>query len=179
MFWLARPPYLRRALAALVVGAALWFELAPEAAVLHPFALRALPAGQPLTPTDFEWRPVPQGLLPSVEPSGNLAASMNPGEPLLPSLVGDTPHIPAGWWALEVPVPAGTVAGAEVRLAADSGSGTRLIPGLVVRVEEDDTFEGTTALVAVPESEAAAAVVATGQGTLAVLVGPGPEAASG
>ncbi|MDP3984376.1 MAG: hypothetical protein Q8Q52_05125 [Acidimicrobiia bacterium] len=171
MFWLARPPYLRRAVGSLVTLLALWFELAPDSVVRHPYARVDLPAGRVLDASDFEMRAIPAGVLPAVGLQGILTAPIEAGDPLTPALVGGAPLIPPGWWALEVPVPGGTTAGIEVRLVVDASGMPRVVPGIVVRLLGEDTFEGHSALVAVPEAEAAAAAAAVSQGTLTVLVG--------
>lgn len=173
MFWLARPPYLRRVGAGLAVVVALWFELVPEATVLHPFAKTDLTAGATVTPGDFEMRVVPPGILPGVEPDGVLATPLARGEPLTPGMIAQTPAVPAGWWALDVPIPAGVGAGTEVRLVVDQEQIPRVVIGLVVRVQAVDDFDGNVALVAVPEADAAAAASAVAQGSVAVLVGSG------
>ncbi len=171
MFWLARPPYFRRLLAVMVLAGAVWFELAPSSLVLHPYARRPLTAGSRLVETDFDMRPVAAGVLPPVKIAGVLSAGIAAGEPLTPGLIGTTPLVPTGWWALEVPVPVGTMVGGEVRLVVDSGSGARMVPGMVVAVTEAGDFDGPEALVAVPETQAAATATALSQGTLQVLLG--------
>ena len=173
MYWLARPPYLRRAGAVMIVVVAVWFEVAPDATVLHPFAKSDLAAGTAVTPTHFEQRPVPPGVLPEVSPEGVLTVAVASGEPLVPAMVRRIPVVPEGWWALDVPVPAGVGAGTEVRLLVDQAESARVVVGLIVRIQESDSFEGNLALVAVPEADAAAAASAVAQGTAAVLVGSG------
>jgi hypothetical protein len=173
MYWLARPPYLRRAGAVLIVVIAVWFEVAPEQTVLHPFARFDMAAGTSVTASDFEQRPVPTGVLPEVNPDGVLTINITNGDPLVPAMVSQSPVVPEGWWALDVPVPAGVGAGTEVRLLVDQEVSARVVVGLIVRIQESDTFEGNVALVAVPEADAAAAAAAVAQGTAAVLVGSG------
>lgn len=173
MFWLARPPYLRRAGAFLAVVVAIWFELAPDPTVEHPYARVDLPAGAEVTPLDFERREVPRNVLPTVEPEGLLVIALAKGQPLMPGMISATPAVPLGWWALDVPIPAGVGAGTEVRLLVDQELSPRVVVGVVVRVQEADSFEGNVALVAVPEADAAAAASAVAQGSVAVLVGSG------
>jgi hypothetical protein len=172
MYWMARPPYLRRAGAVLVVVIAIWFEIAPDPSVLHPFAHSDMAAGTEVTPSDFDQRPIPPGVLPEVHPDGVLTINIASGDPLVPAMVSQAPVVPAGWWALDVPVPAGVGAGTEVRLLVQEEA-TRVVVGLIVRIQESDSFEGNVALVAVPEADAAAAAAAVAQGRAAVLVGSG------
>jgi len=173
MYWLARPPYLRRVGAVLIVVVAVWFEMAPEPTVPHPFAKVDLPTGMPVTPADFELRPIPPGILPPVDPEGVLAIAISSGDPLVPGMISNSGLVPDGWWALDVPIPAGVSAGTEVRLVVDQEEVPRVVVGLIVRVQESDSFEGSVGLVAVPEGDAAAAATAVARGTAAVLVGAG------
>jgi hypothetical protein len=173
MYWLARPPYLRRAGAVLIVVIAVWFEIAPDPSVLHPFAESDMAAGTAVTPSDFEQRPVPPGVLPAVNPHGVLTVNIASGDPLVPAMVSRSPVVPEGWWALDVPVPEGVGAGTEVRLLVDLQQSARVVVGLIVRIQESESFEGNIALVAIPEADAAAAASAVAQGTAAVLVGSG------
>jgi hypothetical protein len=170
VFWLARPPYLRWAGAILLVVTSLYFELRPEPGVLHPFAARDLAGGTVLVPELVVWRRVPVGLLPATEPEGVLRLDIESGEPLLPSSIGDTPRAPDGWWALELPVPAGTVSGAEVRLVVNVRQDPRVIPGLVIKTLGASGLDGTLGLVAVPEAEVGAAAAAAADHSLEVLV---------
>jgi hypothetical protein len=157
----------------LIVVIAVWFEMAPDPTVLHPFAQSDMAAGTAVTPSDFEQRPIPLGVLPEVNPEGVLTVAIASGDPLMPAMVSSTPGVPEGWWALDVPVPAGVGAGTEVRLLVDQEESARVVVGLVVRIQESNSFEGNVALVAVPEADAAAAAAAVAQGTAAVLVGSG------
>jgi hypothetical protein len=173
MYWLARPPYVRRAGAVLIVLFAIWFEMAPDPTVLHPFAKADMAAGTAVMPSDFVQKPVPPGFLPEVNPQGVLTLSIAAGDPVMPGMVNQDPVVPSGWWALDVPVPAGVAAGTEVRLLVDQEDSGRVVVGLIVRIQEPDSFEGNIALVAVPEADAAAAAAAVAQGTAAILVGSG------
>ena len=108
-----------------------------------------------------------------MKPEGVLATALARGEPLTPGMIGQMPTLPAGWWAFDVPIPAGVGAGTEVRLVVDQEQIPRVVIGLVVKVQEVDDFDGNVALVAVPEADAAAAASAVAQGSVAVLVGSG------
>jgi hypothetical protein len=179
VFWLARPPYWRRAGSAALVLAALWFELAPEPTVLHPFARVAMSPGEAVTPAKVEMRAIPPGLLTPVEVGGSLIGPLAAGEPLTPSVLGSPPAIPEGWWALEVTLPAGVPAGSEVRLVLDSDGVTRVVNGVVVRSGSPEDFNQPTALIAIPEPEVGPAAAAVMRGSLAVLVGSVSEAVPG
>lgn len=171
VFWLARPSYFRWAAAVLLIAFSFYFEVRPDPGILHPFAATNLAVGTALDDAMVDWRKVPQGLLPEVDPHGVLRIDVSAGEPLTPSMVGGTPVAPEGWWAIEIPIPAGTTIGAEVRLVVDTRATPRVIPGVVVRVVESDSFEGTMGLVAVPELEVGAAAAAAADSSLEVLVG--------
>ncbi|HSL24782.1 MAG TPA: hypothetical protein VLA54_00770 [Acidimicrobiia bacterium] len=171
MFWLARPNHLRTLAAVGLVLASLYFELRPAGTVPHPYAATALAAGSEMSGAALEWRPIPRGLLSPVPASGILLVDVAAGEPLTTSLVGEAPPIPQGWWSLALPVPEGSVPGREVRLVVGARDSPRVVPGLLVRVFEQTTIEGTTALVAIPEAEAGPVAAAVADGTLTVLLG--------
>lgn len=168
---MSKPNYLRKVAALLVLAAAFWQELAPTPQVGHPFSRTALDAGQVIDASHFETRAIASGILPTVKPDGVLLAPMQAGDPLVPSLLGAAPAVPEGWWGIDVPVPSGVGAGTEVRLVAESSDGPTVVPGVVIRVLEDDSFEGSTALIAVPEESAVIAAQAMHQSRLTVLVG--------
>lgn len=140
VFWLARPSYFRWAGAILLVVVSFYLEIRPEPGVLHPFAGRDLSAGAELDPDSISWRRVPQGLLPEVDPQGVLKIDVAAGEALTPSMIGGQPMAPDGWWALEMPVPAGTLNGTEVRLVVDIRTSPRVIPGVLMRIIDSDGF---------------------------------------
>ncbi len=171
MVWLARPPYLRYAAAVLIVLTALWLDLRPEPVVDHPFAADTIAAGSEITELSVEWREVPQGLFPPVAPTG-VAATEIPGDtPLLPALMTTAPAIPAGWFALEIPVPDLASAGQPVRLVVDAATWT---DGVVIAVGSSSPeflTRGRTALVAIPGEAAGTVAEAAGRGLVTVLLG--------
>lgn len=172
MFWLSRPPYLRRALAVLILVAALAWELRPTPTELRPFIANEVEAGDAVTGDVLDWREVPVGLLPDlVDPTGTFVAEFAAGTPLVEGMFNSEPELPTGWWAIEVPVPAGTSAGTEVRLVVDVRLDPRVVPGLVIRLTGEDTIDGLRALVAVPEADVGAAAAALADGSLRTLVG--------
>ena len=172
MYWLARPSYWRWAAAILLVGASLYFELRPTPSVEHPFAGADLTAGSDLAAAVIDWRTVPLGVLPETILEGFLLVDVDSGQPLVPALIGAAPPIPTGWWGVSVPVPEGSLPGSEVRLVVDVRGTPRVVPGLLIRTFAEATIEGSTALVAIPESEAGAVAAALADNALSVLVGP-------
>jgi hypothetical protein len=171
VYWLARPPILRYVAAVAVLLVAVVWDLWPEAVVRHPFAATRVPAGAPFEGA-IEWRTVPDGLLPEVEPVGVAMVDLAAGEPVLPSHVGRAP-VPDGWWVVSLEVPSGVRVGAEVRVAVTSpgSSEAALIRGIVVAGTPDGV--GATGGVAVPEAEAALVAAAASGGRVAVLAGSG------
>lgn len=172
MYWLARPSYWRWAAAILLVGASLYFELRPTPSVDHPFAGADLSAGSDVTTAAIDWRPVPIGSLPATALDGFLLVDVEMGQPLVAAMLGSAPPMPTGWWGVSVPVPEGSLPGAEVRLVVDIRGTPRVVPGLLIRTFTEATIEGSTALVAIPESEAGAVAAALADSALSVLIGP-------
>ena len=172
VYWLARPSYWRWAAAILLVGSSLYLELRPTPTVNHPFAGADLMAGADINEAEITWLPIPVGVLPETVLEGFLLVDVASGQPLLPSLFDAGPSIPTGWWAISVPVPEESIPGSEVRLVVDVRGTPRVVPGLLIRSFEEATIEGTTALVAIPESEAGSVSAALADGVLSVLVGP-------
>jgi hypothetical protein len=172
VFWLARPPYFRRALAVLILVIAVAWEFRPTPTDLRPYLARDVTAGEEIRQEDIEWRRVPSGFLPEhASPSGLFLVDLERGTPLLRSVLGHADPLPEGWWSLEVPVPEGTSAGIEVRLVVDVRTAPRVIPGVVVRLLGANSLEGNTALVAIPETEVGAAAAALADGSLRTLLG--------
>ncbi|MGH8923696.1 MAG: SAF domain-containing protein [Acidimicrobiia bacterium] len=172
MFWLAKPPYVRRALAVVILLVAVGWEFRPTPTELRPYLARDVAAGDEVGDEDIEWRRVPIGFLPEhASPSGLFLVDLERGAPLIRSVVGEASPLPEGWWSLEVPVPDGTSAGVEVRLVVDVRVAPRVIPGMVVRLLGSDSIDGVTALVAIPEAEVGAAAAALADGSLRTLVG--------
>ncbi|HKY46509.1 MAG TPA: hypothetical protein VJQ79_00880 [Acidimicrobiia bacterium] len=172
MYWLSRPSYWRWAAAILVVGASLYFELRPTPSVDHPFAGADLSAGSDVRSAAIDWRPVPIGVLPETALDGFLLVDVEMGQPLVAAMFDSAPAMPTGWWGVSVPVPEGSLPGAEVRLVVDIRGTPRVVPGLLIRTFAEATIEGSTALVAIPEGEAGAVAAALADSTLSVLIGP-------
>ncbi|HJR88019.1 MAG TPA: SAF domain-containing protein [Acidimicrobiia bacterium] len=172
MYWLARPPYLRRTLAVLILVTAVGWELRSTPTELRAYLARDVTAGEEVSDDALQWRRVPIGILPEhVSPSGIFLVDVNRGMPLIPSVLGEASPLPEGWWSLEVPIPEGTVAGVDVRLVVDVRSAPKIIPGIVVRLLEANSIDGARALVAIPEAEVGAAAAALADGSLRTLVG--------
>lgn len=166
MFWLARPPYLRWALAALVVLAGLIVELRPATTVPHPFTTTAVQMGDTIDETSVVWRDVPIGLLPPVSLPAVAPRALDAGEPVPAGTAVSGSGVPPGWWALELPVPAGAAPGMDVRVVTDGV----VTDGAVVRLATGD-FGGTTALVAIPEAASTDVASAARDGSVTVLLG--------
>ena len=172
MFWLARPPYLRRALAVLILLMAVGWELRATPTELRAYLARDVAAGEEVSDEVLEWRRVPIGILPEhPSPTGLFLVDVTRGMPLVPSVLGEASPLPEGWWSLEVPIPDGTAAGVDVRLVVDVRSAPKIIPGIVVRLLEANAIDGARALVAIPEAEVGAAAAALADGSLRTLVG--------
>jgi len=171
VYWLARPSYWRWAAAILLVGSSLYFELRPVPTVEHPFARTDLTAGSNITEAEVDWRSVPVGVLPETIVEGFLLVDVAAGHPITPAMLDAAPPIPSGWWGLSVPVPEGSLPGSQVRMVVDVRGLPRIVPGLLIRTFEEAGIEGTSALVAIPESEAGAVATALADGALSVLVG--------
>ncbi len=168
MFWLARPPYLRWAAACVLVVTAFVLDLAPPATVAHPFAVADLPAGAEVTEGDVIFRQVPAGLLDPVTLPFVTGRPVAEGEPVLASDRAAGPPVPEGWWSIELPVPAGTRAGTEVRLVTGGGEP---VPGIVVAAPVADGFSEPMALVAVPGDAADSVAAAAADRRVTVLLG--------
>lgn len=171
MFWLTRPPYLRWAAAALLLVAALAWDLRGRSGSPYPFAAEAIAAGAAIGEEDVEWRTTPRGLLTMPDLTAPVAARpIAAGEPILPSAVDADQGIPQGWWAVPVALPMAAAVGAQVRLITDSGVQSE---GIVVAVGSSDLLSIAEAgLVAVPPDHAASVAMAAMDGTLIVLVAP-------
>lgn len=172
MFWLTRPPYLRWVAAAVLVVAALAWDLRGRSGVPYPFAAESISPGVSITEDDVEWRTVPRGMLAMPDLSAPVAArAIAAGEPILPSAIDPEGGIPEGWWAVPVALPSAARVGAELRLiTTDTGVESE---GIVVAVGSTDLLSIADAgLVAVPAENAAIVATAAMDGTLIVLVAP-------
>ena len=172
MFWLTRPPYIRWAVAAAIVVAALLWDLRGSAQILYPFAATAIAAGTPITDTQVVWRSVPEGAMEMPDLSDPVASrDVAAGEPIVPSAVSGESMVPDGWWSVPVPLPGSALPGTRVRLV---GIETEFeTDGIVVSVAGEDLLSfSESGLVAVPPAYAAVVAIASKDGTLIVLVEP-------
>jgi Flp pilus assembly protein CpaB len=172
VFWLTRPPYLLWAAAALLLIAALAWDVRGRSGVPYPFAAQPIAAGTAIEEADVEWRTMPAGVLAMPDLSAPIAARAIPaGEPILPSAVDAEAGVPSGWWAVPVALPAAAGVGSRVRLIATD---TRVeSEGIVVATGSSDLLSiSDAALVAVPPERATAIATAAAAGTLIVLVAP-------
>lgn len=173
MYWLQRPPYLRWAVGALVVLAALAWDLRPSPTTSIPFAARALPAGDPIGADAVVWRRVPSGLLTAPDLEGAVAAVPVPeGDPITAAVVAGRVEVPEGWFALPVDIGGHAAAGDRVVLViADPPTS---VPGVVVSTQTGDRFslDFTPAVVAVPAEHTAAVAAAALDGRVVAAVAP-------
>ncbi len=169
MLWLRRPPYLRWLVATLVLAAGLWAELAPDGTVDHPVLLGDVRAGELVTADMVEMRPVPVGLLRPVSLPAAASGDLRRGDPLVAGPARRA--VPDGWWALELPVPPSAAAGLEVRVAVVPDGVPAVHPGVVANAPRPDGFDGSVALVAVPEAAVPEVTSALARGHVTVLVG--------
>ena len=172
MFWLTRPPYVRWAVAAAIVVAALLWDVRGSAQILYPFAATAIAAGTPITDSLVVWHSVPKGAMKVPDLSDPIASrDIESGEPIVPSAVSGESMIPDGWWSVPVPLPGSAFPGTRVRLV---GVETEFeTDGIVVSVAGDDLLSfSDSGLVAVPPGFAAVVAVASRDGTLIVLLDP-------
>ena len=119
MLWFAPRPYFKWAGAVVLVGFSWWIQLTPTPMTMHPFARTDIGPGVEISDDLFEWREIPEGVLPPTSPQGTLAVGLAAGDPLLPSFLSrDEPTVPDGWWVLELEAPPGLLPGRYVLLVA-------------------------------------------------------------
>lgn len=173
MYWLPRPPYLRWAGAALLLLAALAWDLRGPAVEMRPFASRSLAAGEALDAAAVEWREVPAGLLPAPNLSGATAAvDLAAGDPLLDAVLGRGIAVPAGWWKVPVAVGTYAAAGDSVMLVLTDPPAT--VQGLVISPQQGDAYslDYRPAVVAVPGESAALVAAAAAAGSVVAALAP-------
>ena len=154
------------AAAALVFGAAL-AEFWPTDEVAYPFTSSPVEAGQV---PQVEWRMLPAGAYPRVPLDGLVAShAIAAGEPLAASDLRVAIAVPEGWWALALEVPFPLVPGVATRLVL---GGDAVVSGIVVASDNENSFGGPSALIAVPGEEASAVAAAATARQITVLVAP-------
>ncbi len=172
MYWLARPPYLRISVAALIVIISIAHDLRPARTVDHPFATTDIRAGTEVTDAVVEMRSIPPGLLEAVDLPAPAVRSIAPGMPITASDVGAGIAPPVGWVTIAVEVPLEIAPGIEVLLVLgglDMVPST--VPGVVTGTAGGNGFEAPLAAVAIPPDRAVDVAIARRTGQLEVLLG--------
>lgn len=171
MLVLSRPPYLRWLAAATLIGGAIVWEVSEGATQPAPFAAHAISRGELIEDGSIEWRQIPSGLFPSIDPTGAAAVSgIAEGDPITRSAVTDGVIVPSDWWTVPASIPPGAVRGSMVRVVLADGFG---VTGVVVEPSSDDAFGISSAgLLAVPGESADLVALAASVGELVVLFEP-------
>ncbi|HSM01349.1 MAG TPA: SAF domain-containing protein [Acidimicrobiia bacterium] len=173
MYWLQRPPYLRRAAAALlIVGAVVW-DLRGASTEAHPFASQAIAAGSAITSGNVVWRSLPAGSFAIPDLVDRVAAVDLPaGEPITVSVLAAPATVPEGWWAVPIDIGPHAVPGDEVMLVITDPPVT--VGGVVVGAQRGDPYslDYRPALVAVPAEMAAVVAAASRAGLLVTATRP-------
>jgi hypothetical protein len=173
MYWLQRPPYLRRAAAALLVVAAIAWDLRGSSTEVHPFAARPIAAGALISDADIRWRRLPTGAF-EIPELGDRAAAVDlaPGEPIIGAVLTAPATIPDGWWAVPVEVGPHAIPGDPVMLVITDPPLT--IGGIVVSTQRGDPYslDYRPALVAVPGDVAPLVAAADRAGLLVAATRP-------
>lgn len=169
--WLGRPPYLKWAAAATLVILAFVWDMSERSTEAFPFAATDIVRGQVLTDDNVQWRQVPSGAL-SLPDLTNASAAVLivAGDPIVTSLVAAQSTMPAGSWAVPLPLPLGTAQGMRVKLVFADGTSTT---GIIIQPAEQDSLGLTSdGLVAVDGSVADSVALAASNGDLVVLFQP-------
>lgn len=170
MLWLARPPYLRWAAAALVVAVAAWSEFSPPPTTTLAFMATDVPAGTRLDPSHVTRRQVPLTGVVTVEPEGVAAIDLRAGDPLLASMVAEV-EVPEDWNLISAPVPAHAVPGVEATgVILEEEQPPVEFPAVVVSPGTADAFGDSSGTVAVSPEWTAAAAAAAAAGRLVIGV---------
>lgn len=173
MYWLQRPPYLRRAAAAVLVLTAVAWDLRGSSTTAHPFAARPISAGASIQDSDIKWRLLPTGAF-EIPELGDRAAAVDlaPGEPIIGAVLANPATIPDGWWAVPVEVGSHAIPGDPVMLVITDPPLT--IGGIVVSTQRGDPYslDYRPALVAVPGDVAPLIAAADRAGALVTATRP-------
>lgn len=173
MFWLQPPPYARRIGAAVLVVAAIAWDLRGAGTTPYPVASRSVAAGSAISADDIRWVPVPTDSLDPPHLEGAIAAiDISPGDPIGSSLIAPTPVLPSDWWAVPIEVGVGATPGDAVLLVITEPPMT--IPGLVLQAQNADrlALDYRPALVGVPGEAAALVAAAERSGLLVTALRP-------
>lgn len=173
MLWLARPPYLRWAAAALLVALAAWSELSPPPTTTLTFLATDVAAGTEIEESHILRRRVPTSDIATVEPNGVAALDLKAGDPLLATMITDV-AVPPGWNVIQAPVPDGAGPGAVATgVILTDGSAPIEFPALVVSSSGSDPFGAATGRLAVSPEWTAAAAAAAAEARLVIGVRTG------
>ncbi len=172
MMWLSSPPWGRWILVVVVALGVIYLEVRPEPTVQHPFATRAILAGETITTDNTELRSVPIGLFETIPGSSTAARLIPSGSPVLTHDVGDkSDPIPSGWWVVSLDVPRSAREGDRVRVVVvDSGL---VVEGYVAAAPDPDPFSHLGGGIAIPGEHAATIAGAAVDGRVVVLISTG------
>ena len=172
MIWLQRPPWAKWIAVSIVTVVAFWLEVRPDPMTEHPFAVRAIAAGEAIDDGNTEMRAVPAGLFTAPEDDTRALVDIPAGAPVLAEQTGPSRLImPRGWWIVALDVPPEARVGDPVRLILfDEG---RSVDGVISAVGSSDGFTASTGGVAVAPEVASEVAVAASNGRVAVLVSTG------
>jgi hypothetical protein len=173
MFLFARPPVMRWVAAVALVVTAMWLDLRPPPVTDHPFLLVDVGIDQTIEESMVEMRPVLVDTFDPVQLPITALRPMVTGEPVLAGEAPDpSPTVPDGWLVVELSVPSGTGAGADVVVViSDTNADPVLVSGVVVEAGIVDDFGEAVAACAFPPREAALVAVAISEQRASVLVG--------
>ena len=169
MLWLTPFPWARWAATVLVVVGSLWLELRPSGTEPIPFAVAPITPGQLIDGSVVNYVEVPIGILEPADTGTVAMRTIEPGDPVLASSVGDeNDPTPDDWWVVTVTLPTGSDPGDPVRLVLlDQGTE---VEGVVTSTGDDDPFGSPEGAVAVPPEQSADVAAAAAAGRLVVLV---------
>lgn len=173
MYWLQRPPLLRRAAAAILIVAAFAWDLRGSPTEPHPYAARAIAVGSEITAGDVVWRRLPAASFVIPDLVGRIAAVDLPaGEPITASGLAPPTQVPNGWWAVPIEIGPHAVPGDEVMLVITDPPVT--VGGVVVGAQRGDPYslDYRPALVAVPAEMAPVVAAAARAGMLVTATRP-------
>ncbi len=173
MYWLQRPPYLRRAAAAALVLAAFVWDVRTAATAPYHVAATAIAAGTAIDDTAVSWVDLPAGVLVVPDLRGAVAASdIRAGEPLTPALLVGDVSAPDGWWM--VPIAVGTLAapGDEALLVVADPPISVIGRVLERQVGDPYDLDHRPASIAVPGDMAPLIAAAEHQGLLITAIRP-------
>jgi hypothetical protein len=171
VIWLQTPPWGRWAIALLIAAVSLWIEFRPATMEPHPFAINEISAGNAVDESNTEMRMVPVGTFAAVELGEVARLTIEVGDPILASQLGDQGQgVPEGWWSLEMPLPVGSRPGDAARIVLlDSDV---VADAMVIEDPDQDPLGSGTGLVAVEADRAAEVARAAGEGRAVVMIAP-------